>query len=95
MQKQTSYPVQNIKKPQSADIQVHQCKTNQQDVHIKNTGGKVGRNIAYRLYLKVDKLKKRHQKSIKIKNDWKVKYLKLLEKYKDLKEVFEIYKHLP
>ena len=31
----------------------------------------------------------------KTKNDWKVKYLKLLEKYKDLKEVFEIYKHLP
>ena len=95
MQKQTSFPVQNTKKLLLDDTQVHQCKTNQQDDHTKNIEAKVGRNIAYRLYLRVDKLKKKHQKSIKIKNNWKLKYLKLLDKYKKLKEVYEFSRHLP
>ena len=71
------------------------CKTNQQENHLKNTGGKVSRNIAYRLYLRADKFKKRHKKAIVMKNNWKIKYLKLYEKYKKLKEVYEFSRHLP
>jgi hypothetical protein len=61
----------------------------------KKYRGKVSRNIAYRLYLRADKFKKRHKKAIVMKNNWKIKYLKLYEKYKKLKEVYEFSRHLP
>ena len=95
MVKLISFPEQNIKKLLLVETQVPLCKTNQQENHLKNTGGKVGRNIAYRLYLRADNLKKKHKKAIVMKNNWKVKYLKLYEKYKKLKEVYEFSRHLP
>ena len=55
----------------------------------------VGKNLLIRYMIKLDKAKKSKAKSIRIKNNWKKKYYKLQDKYKDLKEVFEIYKHLP
>ena len=95
MVKSVSPPEQKTKKLLLVETQVPLCKTNQQENHLKNTGGKVSRNIAYRLYLRADKFKKRHKKAIVMKNNWKIKYLKLYEKYKKLKEVYEFSRHLP
>jgi hypothetical protein len=95
MVKSVSPPEQKTKKLPLVETQVPLCKTNQQENHLKNTGVKVSRNIAYRLYLRADKFKKRHKKAIVMKNNWKIKYLKLYEKYKKLKEVYEFSRHLP
>ena len=80
-----------IKKLLLVETQVPLCKTNQQENHLKNTGGKVSRNIAYRLYLRADKFKKRHKKAIVMKNNWKIKYLKLYEKYKKIKRGVRVF----
>lgn len=62
---------------------------------IRNTIDKVGRNLIVGYMVKLDRAKKSKAKSIRIKNNWKKKYYKLLDKHKHLKEVFEMYKHLP
>ena len=95
MVKSVSPPEQKTKKLPLVETQALVCKTNQQKGRLKNTEGKVSRNIAYRLYLRADKFKKRHKKAIVMKNNWKIKYLKLCEKYKKLKEVYEFSRHLP
>lgn len=44
--------------------------------------------------VKLDKAKKDKAKSIRIKHQWKSKYLKLLDKYKKLKVSYkEMYEH--
>jgi len=62
---------------------------------IKNTTDKaVGRNLLLGYMVKLDKAKKEKAKSIKIKHQWKLKYLKLLDKYKKLKVSYkEMYEH--
>jgi hypothetical protein len=62
---------------------------------IKNTTDKaVGRNLLLGYMVKLDRAKKQKAKSIKIKHQWKLKYLKLLDKYKKLKVSYkEMYEH--
>jgi len=62
---------------------------------IKNTTDKaVGRNLLLGYMVKLDKAKKEKAKSIKIKHQWKLKYLKLMDKYKKLKVLYkEMYEH--
>jgi len=62
---------------------------------IKNTIDKaVGRNLLLGYMVKLDRAKKEKAKSIKIKHQWKLKYLKLLDKYKKLKVSYkEMYEH--
>lgn len=62
---------------------------------IKNTTDKaVGRNLLLGYMVKLDRAKKEKAKSIKIKHQWKLKYLKLLDKYKKLKVSYkEMYEH--
>lgn len=62
---------------------------------IKNTTGKaVGRNLLLGYMVKLDRAKKEKAKSIKIKHQWKLKYLKLMDKYKKLKVLYkEMYEH--
>ena len=61
---------------------------------IRNTIDKVGRNIVIGYMVKLDRAKKSKAKSIRIKNNWKKKYYKLLDKYKKLKVSYkEMYEH--
>jgi hypothetical protein len=62
---------------------------------IKNTTDKgVGRNLLLGYMVKLDRAKKEKAKSIKIKHQWKLKYLKLMDKYKKLKVLYkEMYEH--
>lgn len=62
---------------------------------IKNTTDKaVGRNLLLGYMVKLDRAKKQKAKSIKIKHQWKLKYLKLMDKYKKLKVLYkEMYEH--
>lgn len=62
---------------------------------IKNTTDKaVGRNLLLGYMVKLDRAKKEKAKSIKIKHQWKLKYYKLLDKYKKLKVSYkEMYEH--
>jgi len=54
----------------------------------------VGKNLLLGYMVKLDKAKKEKAKSIKIKHQWKLKYLKLLDKYKKLKVSYkEMYEH--
>jgi len=62
---------------------------------IRSTIDKVGRNIVIGYMVKLDRAKKSKAKSIRIKNNWKKKYYKLLDKYKKLKEVYDFSIHLP
>ena len=62
---------------------------------IRSTIDKVGRNIVIGYMVKLDRAKKSKAKSIRIKNNWKKKYYKLLDKYKKLKEVYDFCIHLP
>ena len=62
---------------------------------IRSTIDKVGRNIVIGYMVKLDRAKKSKAKSIRIKNNWKKKYYKLLHKYKKLKEVYDFCIHLP
>jgi len=60
----------------------------------KNTTDKVGKILLLGFMVKLDKAKKEKAKSIKIKHQWKLKYLKLLDKYKKLKVSYkEMYEH--
>lgn len=62
---------------------------------IKNTTDKaVGRNLLLGYMVKLDRAKKEKAKSIKIKHQWKLKYLKLMDKYKKLKVLYkQMYEH--
>ena len=70
-------------------------KTNQKNYPSKSTTVKgVGKNLLLGFMVKLDKAKKEKAKSIKIKHQWKLKYLKLLDKYKKLKVSYkEMYEH--
>ena len=70
-------------------------KTNRKSYPSKSTTVKgVGKNLLLGFMVKLDKAKKEKAKSIKIKHQWKLKYLKLLEKYKKLKVSYkEMYEH--
>jgi|TARA_B110000483_G_C17920297_1_gene436597 hypothetical protein len=70
-------------------------KTNPKSYPSKSTTVKgVGKNLLLGFMVKLDKAKKEKAKSIKIKHQWKLKYLKLLDKYKKLKVSYkEMYEH--
>jgi len=70
-------------------------KTNPKSYPSKSTTVKgVGKNLLLGFMVKLDKAKKEKAKSIKIKHQWKLKYLNLLEKYKKLKVSYkEMYEH--
>lgn len=86
------YQEQNLPNGQDA---TRNDLTNMKNEPIKNTIDKVGKNLIIGYMVKLDRAKKSKAKSIRIKNNWKKKYYKLLDKHKHLKEVFEMYKHLP
>lgn len=70
-------------------------KANRNNDLSKSTTDKgVGRNLILEYMVKLDKAKKSKAKSIRIKHQWKLKYLKLLDKYKKLKVSYkEMYEH--
>lgn len=70
-------------------------KTNRKNYPSKSTTVKgVGKNLLLGFMVKLDKAKKDKAKSIRIKHQWKSKYLKLLDKYKKLKVSYkEMYEH--
>lgn len=86
------YQEQNL--PNGQDV-TKKLSTKVKNDPIRSTIDKVGRNLIVGYMVKLDRAKKSKAKSIRIKNNWKKKYYKLLDKHKHLKEVFEMYKHLP
>jgi|TARA_R110001632_G_scaffold42849_1_gene108515 hypothetical protein len=76
-------------------VYIRSEKTNRKNDLSKSTTVKgVGKNLLLGYMVKLDKAKKEKAKSIKIKHQWKLKYLKLLDKYKKLKVSYkEMYEH--